>query len=82
MNRHPVWCARDQRCGIGEHRAEPIVATVPGAGRVVLTRVQASNGRQYAEVRLCVGLDDSETVARQQLALFVADLHTVLRRHH
>jgi hypothetical protein len=46
----------------------------------VLTRVQASDGRQYAEVRLCVGLADREAVARQQLALLVADLHTVLRR--
>src|SRR5438477_440742 len=47
----PDWCthrtitcpARDGRPG-GEHRSAPIAVTVPGAGRVLLTRVRSADG--------------------------------------
>ncbi|WP_238016005.1 hypothetical protein KZZ52_00385 [Dactylosporangium sp. AC04546] len=77
---HPEWCAGGHRCGLGEHRAEPITLDAPGLGRVVLTRVRSSTGREHAEVRLTVTLDRTETVARQQLLALTRDLDTVLTR--
>ncbi|GAA1546810.1 hypothetical protein GCM10009827_078770 [Dactylosporangium maewongense] len=77
---HPEWCAHRHRCGFGEHRAEPITLDAPGLGRVILTRVQASDGREHAEVRLTVALAATETVARQQLMALTNDLDTVLSR--
>ncbi|WP_433208078.1 hypothetical protein ACQP00_42610 [Dactylosporangium sp. CS-047395] len=80
MTRHPDWCAQGHRCGLGEHRAEPIVINVPALGRVVLTRVLGTNGRQHAEVRLRLALADAEPAARRQLRGLAHDLTTVIER--
>lgn len=65
--RHVDWCAEGHRCGLGEHRSPPHIATVPGVGRVVITRVHAASGREYAEVRLTLALSGDEPRARGQL---------------
>jgi hypothetical protein len=77
---HPDWCARGHRCGLGEHRAEPITLAVPGCGGVVLTRVQGANGRQHAEIRARIVLADGEPAARAHLARVLAELGPYLRR--
>lgn len=64
---HTDWCARGHRCGLGEHRAEPISVDLPRAGTGLLTRVQDAHGRQYAEIRLRVALPGDEAGARQRL---------------
>ena len=77
---HPEWCAHGHRCGLGEHRAQPIVLNVAGLGRIVLTRVQADDGRQHAEVTATVALAEAEPYARAQLLTLTRDLETALRR--
>ncbi|MDG6106113.1 hypothetical protein Daura_06520 [Dactylosporangium aurantiacum] len=77
---HPDWCAGGHRCGLGEHRADPVVAEVRGLGRALLTRVRATDGREHAEVTLTVALSDAEPYARVQLGGLLADLNTVMRR--
>ncbi len=78
--RHPDWCGRDHRCNLGEHRADPIVLEAAGLGRIVLTRVQGTDGRHHAEVRARVALADTEPYARVQLFTLVRDLRTLLAR--
>lgn len=77
---HPEWCAHGHRCGLGEHRAQPIVLDAPRLGRVVLTRVQTSDGRQHAEVTATVALAEAEPYARAQLLTLTRDLESVLSR--
>lgn len=78
---HTEWCARGHLCGLGEHRAEPIVIEVPGPlGRIVLTRVQGRDGRQHAEITATVALAEAEPYARMQLLALTADLETLLTR--
>ena len=77
---HPDWCARAHHCGLGEHRAVPVTLTVPGRGKVVLTRVLAASGRQHVEIRTTITLDDGEPAARMHLAHILAELDTHLRR--
>ena len=76
---HTAWCARGHRCGLGEHRADPVTLTAPG-GAVVLTRVQAPTGRQHAEVRISIKLPTGENNARAHLALILTALQALLRR--
>lgn len=78
--RHTAWCAQGHRCGLGEHRADPVIIEAPGRGVVVLTRVQASTGRQHAEVRISIKLPDGESHARARLALILTALEALLRR--
>lgn len=78
--RHPEWCAQGHRCGLGEHRADPLVIAIPGHGRATLTRVQGTDGREHAEVRLTVALADAEPCARVQLLGIAHDLHALLGR--
>jgi hypothetical protein len=77
---HPDWCARGHLCGLGEHRAEPVVIDVPGHGRAVLGRAQDADGRQYAEIRLRIALHPAEPVARRQLASALCDLRALITR--
>lgn len=77
---HPAWCARGHRCGLGEHRAAPIVVRVPGAGRAVITRARAVDGHDRAEVLLSVPLSDVEGRARWQLGVLLAGMGRVLGR--
>lgn len=67
MTMHTAWCARGHSCALDEHRAEPIVVTVPAQGHAVLTRVAAPNGREYVEIRLRVALPSGEPHARLRL---------------
>jgi hypothetical protein len=76
--RHPGWCAHGHRCGLGEHRADPITLAVPGAGRVVITRVLAVDGAEHAEVTMRVVLPAGETPARMRLAALLTHLHTLI----
>jgi hypothetical protein len=76
---HPDWCSRGHRCGLGEHRADPIVIDTPADGRIVLTRVEASNGHNHAEVTLRVQLSDHEAIATQQLFVLTTRLDALLR---
>ncbi len=78
MNPHTDWCAGGHRCAMGEHRAEPISLTVPGAGSFVLTRVLATTGRQHAEIRLSVILADHEPHARARLVALLTHLRTLI----
>ncbi|MFF5227330.1 hypothetical protein [Dactylosporangium sp. NPDC000521] len=78
--RHTDWCAGGHRCNLGEHRADPLVVSVPGLGRALLTRVRAADGREHAEVTLTVALATAEPYARQQLLLLTTDLTRVLER--
>jgi hypothetical protein len=77
---HADWCAEGYRCGLGEHRSHPHIATVPGAGRVVITRVRAASGQEYAEVRLTVALAGEEPRARWQLLALMRGLVLALSR--
>jgi hypothetical protein len=77
---HPDWCARGHRCGLGEHRAQPVTLAVPGRGAVVLTRVQAADGRQHVEVRTRIALAEGEVAARAHLTHILAELDAHLRR--
>jgi len=76
---HTQWCARDHRCGLKEHRAEPIAFVVPRAGNGQLTRVFAADGREYAEIRLQVPLPSSEPGARALLLALLGRLPALLR---
>ncbi|MFF5229989.1 hypothetical protein [Dactylosporangium sp. NPDC000521] len=78
--RHTDWCARGHRCGLGEHRADPLTIDVPGLGRALLTRVRAADGREHAEVTLTVALASAEPVARWQLLGLARDLGAVIDR--
>jgi hypothetical protein len=80
MSRHPAWCARGHRCGLGEHRADPVVIDSPELGRVVLVRVADSRGRQHAEISIRLALADAEPAARKQLLALTADLRTLITR--
>lgn len=76
---HPEWCAGGHRCGLGEHRAEPVGVDVPGVGRLLLVRVQGKDGRQWAEVRGSVVLPDHEAWARRRLLRLLGDLAEALK---
>jgi hypothetical protein len=75
---HPDWCARGHRCGLGEHRSEPLTLAAPGAGRVVITRVHATNGADHAEITMRVVLPTGEAPARQRLSALLTHLRTLL----
>ncbi|HEX6500169.1 MAG TPA: hypothetical protein VF054_14220 [Micromonosporaceae bacterium] len=75
---HPDWCAQGHRCGLGEHRAEPLTVAVPGAGSVVLTRVQDATGRGHAEVWMRIDLPTDDHDARLRLAALLTHLHTLI----
>ncbi|MEV4515149.1 hypothetical protein AB0K00_40090 [Dactylosporangium sp. NPDC049525] len=81
MNRvqHTAWCAKDHSCGLYEHRSEPLRADHPGLGTLVITRVQTTDGRQYAEIRLSVPLVATDRVARRQLQTALTELYHLLR---
>lgn len=80
VERHTGWCARGHHCAVvlGEHRSDPIVVRVPGAGRGVLTRVRDADGGEYAEVRLRVALPDHEPDARSRLTALLTHLRTLI----
>jgi hypothetical protein len=64
---------------LGERKAHPtVVVRAPGAGSVVLTRIQSADGRQHAEVRLSIVLPDQESQARQRLVALVTHLQTLI----
>jgi hypothetical protein len=83
--RHVDWCAGGTSCELGEHRSHPHTIGLPGAGRIVITRVRTASGREHAEVRLTLSLAGEESQARGQLALLarglVVALSRVLDRH-
>lgn len=79
---HPTWCARGHRCGLGEHRSDPIRVSLPRVGSLVLTRVQATGGRQYAEIRASLRLGEDETQARARLSGLLDDLTHLMRPTH
>lgn len=64
---HTAWCARDHRCGIGEHRSPELIADSVG-GRAVISRVRAGDV-EYAEIRARVPLHPTDTGARWQLGV-------------
>ena len=87
MNRHtiahPDWCAAGHTCTAGhpagEHRAEPHVLRVPGAGSAVLTRVQTeATGRQHAEIILSITLPSDDYNARLRLAALLTHLRLLI----
>lgn len=75
---HTAWCAGGHRCGMREHRAEPIEVTIPGVGGGLLTRVSDARGRQYAEIRMQIALPDDEPLARRRLVSLLNRLPTLL----
>ena len=82
---HPAWCARGNGCGLGEHRAAPVVLrAVDRAGRpavvAVLTRIGDPAGRELVEIRLRVALPAGDLAARRHLARTLAELDAVLTR--
>lgn len=78
---HPDWCAHDHTCGLGEHRAQPVILDAPGRGRLVITRVRAANGRQHVEVRSRIVLPPgSDMAVRRHVARVLVELDRHLRR--
>jgi hypothetical protein len=77
---HPDWCARGHGCGLGEHRAAPVTLVSRQAGTVVLTRVQAADGREHVEVRTRIVLAPGAAASKRHLALILDDLGRHLRR--
>jgi ABC-type hemin transport system ATPase subunit len=77
---HPDWCAKGHRCGLGEHRAQPVRLDAPGRGVLVLTRVQDASGAQHVEIRTRIRLAPGESQARAHLARILAELNAHLRR--
>ncbi|GAA2327602.1 hypothetical protein [Dactylosporangium salmoneum] len=77
---HPEWCAQGHACGLGEHRSDPHVVDVPGAGRIVVVRVLGRDGSEHAEVRGTVRLPSPEVVARKRLLKLLHDVVTALGR--
>jgi hypothetical protein len=77
---HPAWCAGGHRCGLGEHRADPIRVDITGAGSLVITRVRGWDGRDYAEVRGSLRLSPDGQRARGQLLALVAELGRLMWR--
>ncbi|GAB7041938.1 MULTISPECIES: hypothetical protein [Catenuloplanes] len=77
---HTAWCAGNHRCGMGEHRSEDIVVSLPHRGRAVVWRTRTENGREYAEVRLWVALAPGEKPARRQLLAMLSGLRVLLGR--
>ena len=75
---HTDWCARDHRCGVAEHRSPDMVVDLPGHGRAVVTRVQAADGREHAEVRARLLLHTTDTGARWQLRTLLTGLDRLL----
>lgn len=75
---HTAWCAGGHRCNLDEHRAHPLTLRVPGAGSLVLTRVQSNGGRGYAEIRLSISLPANEHHARQRLVSLLTHLKTLI----
>ena len=80
MSPHTPWCARGHRCGLGEHRADPIVIDTPGHGRATLTRVRSASATDHAEVRITIRLARTEPTARRQLAGLLHTLDALLTR--
>lgn len=76
--KHPDWCSADWRCSLGEHRSDPMVTDVAGAGRAVVTRVLGADGREWAEVRVRLALADVEQRARWQLATLLRSIGQAL----
>lgn len=76
---HTGWCVGGHRCNLGEHRAEDVVIDLPGQGRAVLTRVRVA-GRDHAEIRIRLALDDVDPAARRQMATILGDLRTLITR--
>jgi hypothetical protein len=77
-DRHPDWCAQGHRCGLGEHRSDPITVTIPGAGTAVLTRVQTADGADHADIRLSAALPADDHAARLRLAALLTHLRTLI----
>lgn len=76
---HTDWCARDHQCGLGEHRADPILIDLPGHARALLTRVRdEQTGTEHAEIRLRVALTPVEPTARRQLGTLLAGLRDLI----
>ncbi|MBT8225443.1 MAG: hypothetical protein HKP61_21895 [Dactylosporangium sp.] len=76
---HPTWCAGGHRCALGEHRSDPLRIDLPNVGALVVTRVQGTDGHEYAEVRGNLRLTPDEPRARQQLGRLLDDLTTLMR---
>ena len=76
---HTDWCARDHRCNLGEHRAEPVALASNHRGLILLTRLRAADGRQHVEIRMRIALADSEKPARAQLRRILTLLDALLK---
>jgi hypothetical protein len=74
---HTQWCARDHRCNLGEHRSPEIFTDLPGAGRLLITRVRAGD-REYAEIRGRIALHSTEAGARWQISTALGRLRDLL----
>jgi hypothetical protein len=81
---HPVRPARPMPNpgrvdGSDAERAEPVIVIAPALGSYTLTRVQAANGREYAEMRLSIPLPGGTTAARAHLAHLLNLLNLFVR---
>ena len=76
---HTAWCARNHQCQpLGEHRADPIIVDLPGAGRAMLTRVRGADGTDHAEIRMRIILPDHEPHARARLVALLTHLRHLI----
>lgn len=55
MRGHTGWCAEDHRCGLGEHKSEPL-AFPASYGSLVATRILTRAGSEVLEVRANIRL--------------------------
>ncbi len=74
---HTVWCARDHRCNLAEHRSAEMLADAIG-GRAVITRVRAGD-TEYVEIRARIPLHHNETAARWQVGNTLRLVRELLR---
>ena len=77
---HPDWCARGHRCGLGEHRAQPVTLDAGSRGVMVLTRVLAADRSQHVEITTRITLAVGEAHARAHLARILMLLDALLGR--
>jgi hypothetical protein len=74
---HTGWCARDHRCGLGEHRSQPLVVDLGRSGRIIVTRVLSRTGAEWLDVRHSLRLNPA--APSRCAARLVEDLTTLVR---
>lgn len=76
VTRHPEWCGRGHRCGLGEHRSDPATWRTGYGG---LTAARVRREADHIEVRLTVRLPAGEQRAGDVARLVVRAVDLAVR---